>query len=360
MSIIGLITMESQGHSLVRPQLKIKILNNDWVFYMKSIQVNDLSKMYNVSRRRSGIIGAAVGLFHREYDTVNALDGISFSVEPGELVGYIGPNGAGKSTTIKILSGILTPDSGFCEVMGRVPWRDRINHVKQIGVVFGQRTQLWWDLPVIESFELLRDIYRIDPMNYRRIRDQLVDALELGALLNVPVRQLSLGQRARCDLVASLLHSPQLLFLDEPTIGLDAVAKLAVREFVSNINREEGVTVILTTHDMDDIERLANRIMIIGKGQILFDGNIQKLRSSVRSQRVLVIDLAVSNADFSEPDLDVSFFNGNQVSIKFAPEQLPAQALISRLTGKYPVKDLYVESQPIEELISRLYQELDI
>ena len=194
------------------------------------------------------------------------------------MVGYIGPNGAGKSSTIKILSGILTPDSGSCLVDGRVPWKNRIQHVGQIGVVFGQRTQLWWDVPVIDSFELLKDIYSISESTYRTNLDELTELLNLGELLRTPARQLSLGQRMRCEIAASLLHSPRILFLDEPTIGLDAVSKLAVREFIKKQNEVHGTTVILTTHDMQDIEALTKRIILIGKGQILMDGTLEDIK----------------------------------------------------------------------------------
>ena len=194
------------------------------------------------------------------------------------MIGYIGPNGAGKSSTIKILSGILTPDSGTCLVNGRVPWKDRIRHASQIGVVFGQRTQLWWDVPVADSFDLLKDIYRIDPALYRKNRDELTELLDLSQLLRTPARQLSLGQRMRCEIAASLLHSPRVLFLDEPTIGLDAVSKLAVRAFIQRLNETRRTTVILTTHDMQDIEALASRILLIGKGKILMDGTLDDIR----------------------------------------------------------------------------------
>ena len=224
---------------------------------MPQILVQELSKSYLVSEREAGTWGAAKGLLRRRRRVIDALKGISFSLERGELLGFIGPNGAGKSTTIKILSGILRPSSGRCEVRGLVPWRDRIRHVAGIGVVFGQRSQLWWDLPVIEGFELLRDIYRVEEAEYRKSLDAMVSLMRLERLLDQPVRQLSLGQRMRCEIAAAMLHRPAILFLDEPTIGLDAPSKLAVREFVGSLNRDAGVTVILTTHDMHDIEALA-------------------------------------------------------------------------------------------------------
>ncbi|WP_322202666.1 ABC transporter ATP-binding protein [Acutalibacter intestini] len=242
------------------------------------IEVKDLRKTFRVARRDAGFAQAAKALFHREYDLIHALDGISFSIRDGEMVGYIGPNGAGKSSTIKILSGILTPDSGQCLVNGRVPWKERTRHVREIGVVFGQRTQLWWDVPVIDSFELLKDIYAIPPETYRINVDELTQLLDLGDLLRTPARMLSLGQRMRCEIAGSLLHSPKLLFLDEPTIGLDAVSKLAVREFIRRLNQERRTTVLLTTHDMQDIEALASRILLIGKGKILLDGGLEDIR----------------------------------------------------------------------------------
>lgn len=242
------------------------------------ITMENVNKSYKIAKRNAGFKEACKSLFHREYEEIHALKDVSFTIQDGEMVGYIGPNGAGKSSTIKILSGILTPDSGQCLVDGRVPWKDRIQHVSRIGVVFGQRSQLWWDVPVIDSFELLKDIYSISEYTYRSNLDELTELLNLVELLRTPARQLSLGQRMRCEVAASLLHSPKILFLDEPTIGLDAVSKLAVREFIKKQNEVHGTTVILTTHDMQDIEALTNRIILIGKGRILMDGTLDDIK----------------------------------------------------------------------------------
>ena len=220
---------------------------------------------------------ACKSLFRREKEIIQALSDVSFTIQDGEMVGYIGPNGAGKSSTIKILSGILTPESGTCLVDGRIPWKNRKEHVRQIGVVFGQRSQLWWDVPVIDSFELLKDIYAVSPNEYRNNIEELTELLHLQELLKMPTRQLSLGQRMRCEIAASLLHSPRILFLDEPTIGLDAVSKLAVREFILRLNREHKTTVLLTTHDMQDIEALTRRIILIGRGRVLMDGTLEDM-----------------------------------------------------------------------------------
>lgn len=242
------------------------------------IQVSHLRKTFRVARRGAGFSQAVKALFRREYEEIHALDDLSFTIRDGEMVGYIGPNGAGKSSTIKVLSGILTPDSGQSLVNGRTPWKDRVAHVKEIGVVFGQRTQLWWDVPVADSFELLKEIYTVPAAIYRENLEELTQLLDLGDLLRTPARQLSLGQRMRCEIAASLLHSPKILFLDEPTIGLDAVSKLAVRDFILRLNRERGTTVLLTTHDMQDIEALASRVLLIGRGKILLDGTLEDIR----------------------------------------------------------------------------------
>jgi ABC-2 type transport system ATP-binding protein len=322
---------------------------------MPQIVVEQLVKTYQVAERAPGVWGAVRGLVRRRHRTVRALGGVSFAIERGELVGYIGPNGAGKSTTVKALSGILVPDSGRCEVAGRVPWKQRIAHVAEIGVVFGQRTQLWWDLPVIESFELLRDIYRVPEARYVQARDQMIDLLELGPLLDVPVRQLSLGQRMRCDLAAALLHAPAILFLDEPTIGLDAVAKLAVRDFVKRLNRDQGVTVILTTHDMDDIEALCTRVMVIAGGKILSDGPLDELRRRVTRERWLTVDLVDAGAAVADPQATEIRRDGHRVCLAFDPEVVPPAELIRRITSRHAIRDLFVENPPIETIVARLY-----
>ena len=243
------------------------------------ITMEHVCKSYRIAKRNAGFKEACKALFNREYEVIHALRDVSFTIHDGEMVGYIGPNGAGKSSTIKILSGILTPDSGTVLVNGRVPYKNRIAHVREIGVVFGQRSQLWWDVPVIDSFELLKDIYSIPQPVYQQSLEELTELLDLKELLRSPVRQLSLGQRMRCEIAASLLHRPRILFLDEPTIGLDAVSKLAVRDFIRKQNREHKTTVLLTTHDMQDIEALASRIILIGKGEILMDGTIKDIKS---------------------------------------------------------------------------------
>jgi len=243
------------------------------------IHLQGVSKSFRVAKRQAGFGRAVKALFSREYETIHALKDICFTIADGEMVGYIGPNGAGKSTTIKVMCGVLTPDGGTCNINGRTPWKNRIAHVREIGVVFGQRSQLWWDVPIIDSFELIRDIYKTDQATYKNNLDELVEVLELSEILKTPARSLSLGQRMRCEIVASLLHSPRILFLDEPTIGLDALSKLAVRQFIKKLNAEKGTTVLLTTHDMQDIEALTERIILIGRGQILLDGKLEELKA---------------------------------------------------------------------------------
>lgn len=322
---------------------------------MSHIIVRDLEKKFLIAERQPGFVGSLKGLFRRTYKEVRALDRISFQLDRGELVGYIGPNGAGKSTTIKILSGILVPDAGVCTVGGLTPWQSRAQHVANIGVVFGQRTQLWWDLPVIESFDLLRDIYKVPQNLYGQRKEELIDILNLSNLLDTPVRQLSLGQRMRCDLVASLLHAPEVLFLDEPTIGLDATSKFAVREFVKHLNQQHEVTVILTTHDMDDIEALCDRIVVLGNGHILNDSSLVELRKSVTAERRIKIELEQGTDFENTSNTKIIAAHGNTIELAFNPDTISSTELIKNIVDRHKVVDLIVENPPIENLISSLY-----
>jgi ABC-2 type transport system ATP-binding protein len=322
---------------------------------MPQILVDNLSKRFRVAMRDPGALGAVRGLFRRRSREVVALDHVNFALEKGELLGLIGPNGAGKSTTIKILSGIMRPSSGRCEIDGLVPWIERVRHVARIGVVFGQRTQLWWDLPVIESFELLRDIYRVPQAQYARTLDHLVETMKIAPLLETPLRQLSLGQRMRCEIASALLHTPSILFLDEPTIGLDAVSKLAVREFVKTMNREQGVTVILTTHDMHDIEALAKRVIIIGNGKLLKDSTFDAMRADVLGERRLIVEFAEDASDVSFDGATLKSRDGRTAEFGFDPAHTPAHALIASIAARYAVEDIRVEDSKIEEVIARFY-----
>jgi ABC-2 type transport system ATP-binding protein len=322
---------------------------------MPQILVEALTKSYRVAERAPGVAGALAGLLRRRWREVHALVDLSFSLEAGELLAFIGPNGAGKSTTVKILSGILRPTSGRVEVGGLVPYEDRLRHVARIGVVFGQRSQLWWDLPVLDGFDLLADIYRVAPERYRQRRDELVALLKLEPLLGQPVRQLSLGQRMRAEFAAALLHDPEILFLDEPTIGLDAPSKLAVREFVKRLNRERGVTVLLTTHDMHDVEALAERVIVIGQGRLLADSSLDKLRAGVFAERRLWIDFSADAPALDMPGVAVRTRNGRSLELAFDPAKIPAPKLIAAITAQHAVDDIHVEEPAIEEVIARFY-----
>ena len=323
------------------------------------ITVEHISKSFRVARRSGGMKEAVKALWKRQYDTVRALDDISFAIGDGEMVGYIGPNGAGKSSTIKVLSGTLTPDSGRCEIDGRCPWKDRTRHVREIGVVFGQRSQLWWDVPVIDSFELLRDIYRVPQAEYRRNLDELVELLNLAQIVKTPTRQLSLGQRMRCEIAASLLHSPKILFLDEPTIGLDAVSKLAVRSFIRELNQRRGTTVLLTTHDMQDIEALASRVILIGKGKILLDGALESLKKQFSGGKILRIEYQGETPELPN-GLCWQEKGENHGVLLLTPELLSVSEAISSLSAQVELRDVSVEETPIDEIVANLYREYRI
>ena len=321
------------------------------------ITLTDIGKSFKVAKRSAGFREAVKALFVREHTIVEALKDISFTVREGEIVGYIGPNGAGKSTTIKIMCGVLVPDSGNCTIMGYTPWKERIRYVRHIGVVFGQRSQLWWDVPVIDSFELLRDIYAIPPDAYRKNLDRLTDMLALADILRTPVRQLSLGQRMRCEIAASLLHDPAILFLDEPTIGLDAESKISVRNFIRSINRERGVTVILTTHDMHDIEALADRILMIGKGTLLYDGSLSDLRSRYGTRKTITVDYKHGARTVEVPGAECLSVADNRAVYAFDSDRIGVTDLINRLAAGGELADVEIGSPPVDELILRLYKE---
>lgn len=324
------------------------------------IEVEGLSKSFKVVKRGAGIGAAVKSLFNPQYNTVQALEDISFKINEGEIVGYIGPNGAGKSTTIKIISGILVPDSGRCSILGNTPWKNRVKHVKNIGVVFGQRSQLWWDVPVIDSYNLLKDIYKIPSNTFNDNLDLLSSTLDLSTLLSTPVRQLSLGQRMRCEIGASLLHDPKILFLDEPTIGLDAVSKIAVRNFVKTINKEKKVTVILTTHDMSDIEALAERIILIGKGRILLDGTLSELKSRYATHKTVTVDFAESSEEINIPGTTILSKSNERVSLSVDLQKIKVSEVVGLLSNKLDILDVDVDSRPIEEIIVDLYKEYQI
>jgi ABC-2 type transport system ATP-binding protein len=312
------------------------------------IVLEDLEKVFQVRRRKAG------GL-RRERREVRAVDGISFSVARGEMVGYIGPNGAGKSTTIKMLTGILTPSGGRLRVAGFDPSRERTRLARRIGVVFGQRTTLWWDLPLRDSYALVRRMYRIPQARYRENLQRCVELLDLGGLLEVPVRQLSLGQRMRGDITAALLHDPDVLYLDEPTIGLDVVSKSTVRRFLADLNSAEGTTVLLTTHDLTDIEQLCKRVMVIDHGRLMYDGALTGLHEVGESERTLVVDL--------ERELPpIEGVEGARTVRTEGPRQwlaFPASAsaapIVSQIADGYPLVDLSVREPDIEDVIARMY-----
>jgi ABC-2 type transport system ATP-binding protein len=304
-----------------------------------------------------GALGALRSLFSREYEERVAVDDVTFALEPGELVGYIGPNGAGKSTTIKMLTGILVPTSGDVLVAGLVPWKRRKENARNIGVVFGQRSQLYWDLPLVESFELLRAIYGVPTEEYRRNLHEFVDILEMESFMRTPVRQLSLGQRMRGDFAAALLHGPRIVYLDEPTIGLDVVAKEAIREFIARINEERGTTIILTTHDLADVERLCRRIVLIDRGTLIYDGDVDRIKSEYGRFRTLIVRFS---EPIDRPHLDGATLEGAQdgsARFRFDRNLQRADLLVRQASERYRVEDVSLEEPDLESIIRRIYVE---
>ncbi len=310
------------------------------------IQVEDLTRTFTVRRR--------IGRVRRTSEEVRAVDGISFDIDRGEMVGYIGPNGAGKSTTIKMLTGILVPSSGRLSVAGVDPSRSRTELTRRIGVVFGQRTTLWWDLPLRDSFDVLRRIYRTDPARHRANLVEFTELLELGDLLDTPVRQLSLGQRMRGDIAAALLHDPEILYLDEPTIGLDVVSKGRLRSFLRRINQERDVTLLLTTHDLQDIEQLCSRVMVIDHGVLIYDGSLAGLHDQGTSVRTLIVDLVDEIGPIEVPGATVRKVEGPRQWLSF-PADASAAPIVAAVAAAYAVADLSLQEPAIEDVILTLY-----
>lgn len=326
----------------------------------KIIQFNNICKDFKIMAKKKGV-NAFVGFFKREKKIIEALKNVTFEIEEGDIVGYIGPNGAGKSTTIKIMSGILTPTSGECSIMGYTPWKNRKQYVKNIGVVFGQRSQLWWDVPIIDSFELLKDIYKIPDKEYEETLNELIKTLNLGELLNRPLRQLSLGQKMKCELAGSLLHRPKILFLDEPTIGLDAVTKLSVREFIKSINKKWGTTIILTTHDMSDIDALTNKIILIGRGQILYNGSFSEIKQKYDKTKLIEVEFAQEYDTIDFEGYEVVSHDKNMAVLKNLPTTtFHTKDFINGISKKYEVVDFSVKSISVDEILAKLYTELDL
>ena len=328
---------------------------------MDIIQVKDLSKEYKIVRRDSGIKNAFKSFIKREYRVVRAVDKVSFSIKKGEIVGYIGPNGAGKSTTIKMLSGILKPDEGIINIMGMDPTVDRIKYVKEIGVVFGQKSQLWWDIPAEDSFDLLKDIYKIPDDEYEKNKQELVKILHLEEIIKSPVRQLSLGERMKCELVASLLHSPKILFLDEPTIGLDAISKVIVRDFIKKINKLKKITVILTTHDMADIESLTDRLIMIGHGKKLYDGSVKDIKKKYSNEKIVeVVYEGVLKDKIVNDKIDILEEAQGLIRMKIDTRKIMVSDIVRKYSEVCEIKDINVIETGIDDIIYKLYKEYQV
>jgi ABC-2 type transport system ATP-binding protein len=320
------------------------------------IEVEGVTKEFKVYQRTKGFAAGLGSFFHRPYEIKKAVDDISFQVQKGETVAYIGANGAGKSTTIKILAGILVPTFGRVIVDGRVPYQERRENALHIGVVFGQRTHLHWDLPVIDSYELYQKMYRISPDRYRRNLETFSELLDLGQFIRKPVRQLSLGQKMRAELAAALLHEPELVYLDEPTIGLDVLAKSKIRGFIKQINRELRTTVILTTHDMDDIEQICGRLIMIDGGKILYDGSLAGFKERFGGEHLLVVDFADEEAAVDDPRLKLVKVEGPRRTFRFRREEITVAEAITLIARNYDITDLNIKEPEIEGIVKKIYE----
>lgn len=327
---------------------------------MSFINVDCISKTFKVAKRNSGLKAALKSFFKREYTYIDAVKNVSFSIEKGEIVGYIGPNGAGKSTTIKMLSGILLPTAGNIRVNGLDPFKDRKKYVSNIGVVFGQRSQLSWDIPAEDTFDLLKDIYDLSDNEYQKTKTELVNLLNIQEVMKQPVRSLSLGQRMRCEIAASLLHKPKILFLDEPTIGLDAESKKIVRDFIKKLNKNHKTTVILTTHDMTDIEALAKRIILIGKGELLYDGTLSNLKKKYGSYKEVLVSTNEKIDKIRLKGIIKKSKNTNGYSFIIDSNILSLSKLLNNLSLKYVINDIDIKNESIDDVILKLYHDYEI
>lgn len=325
---------------------------------MSFINVSHISKTFKVAKKQSGFKATLKNFIKREYKYIDAIKDISFNIEEGSIVGYIGQNGAGKSTTIKILSGILIPDKGNVTIDGLTPWKDRKKYVSKIGVVFGQRSQLWWDIPAEDTFNLLKDIYKIEDSKFEEKKNQLVKLLNIEDIIHVPVRQLSLGQRMRCEIAASLLHEPKILFLDEPTIGLDALSKQIVRDFIKKINKEHKVTVILTTHDMSDIEALAKRIIMIGNGEIIYDGTLKNLKQKYDHHKHISVTTGTKLNKLRKKGIITQEKTSDGYKFTIDSKELEVSNFLNYLSTKVDIKDLEIDNESLDNIIINLYQNI--
>jgi ABC-2 type transport system ATP-binding protein len=323
------------------------------------ISVKNLKKYYKIHEKEPGLSGSLKSLFNRKYKTAKAVDNVSFQIQEGELVGFIGPNGAGKTTTLKVLSGLLYPTSGDVSVLGYTPWERKHTFQKQFSLVMGQKNQLWWDLPAIESFILNKEIYEVADRDYKQTLDELTELLDVKDILKVQVRKLSLGQRMKCELIAALIHSPKILFLDEPTIGLDVVMQKKMRDFIKEYNQRKQSTIILTSHYMDDVKELCQRVIIIDRGQILFDGALQEIIDKFADHKLIsvVFSKKVGQADLAKIGAIKEFdFPRAVISVK----RSKASQAASHLLSKYPIADLNIEESQIEDIIREVFSGRDV
>lgn len=322
------------------------------------ITVKNLQKTYKILKPSEGRFAMLKSFIHPRYEERRAVDGIDFTIPDGEIVGYIGQNGAGKSTTIKMLSGILVPTAGEIKVNGLTPHKDRKEHLRNIGVVFGQKTSLWWDVPVIDSLNILKEMYRVEDDRFKKNLEMFTDLLDLGSFLNQPVRQLSLGQRVRADLAAALMHNPKTLFLDEPTIGVDVVAKERLRKFINEINRERGVTVLLTTHDVVDMEKLVHRVMVINAGRLIYDGDIHGLRERYGTRRRMELRFENDLPTVRLPEAATEILGDGRLAVTFDQQKYTVDEVLSYLKKSgSPIRDIRIQDADIEQIVRDIYQE---